>query len=1064
MGRTSHVIASTIQRQVPLGSRVTVFRRDGPQVRGILSEIGRDHVTIEDNSRQITVLLDVVTGWEITNADTRRRPEPDLNPPSTSGVAISTRQNDGIDISKIMIEVDARFRAQLETATIRVSPPNFDSRLPVDLAESARVAWGRIADRYREAVRINELSAKFGRIQPVIRELEMLSAAQPDSATVHSHLAYLYTLSDDERARTHYRKAAFIVDAPIHWLNFSAASLSDTAEVACYGLRRYFGHTPATENISAWYVFMRLVIRFSAYRDLAECVRSNRSMPDSAARLIGETIVFLLNTSDDHTTAAQVATQWLTSNRSDTNTIVPSPSIDEAAGALLQIDRSPTDEYSRVVTYLDACMAQYNRRTPNLTTVSVNRPAISESDNNPARLRTRRSWEQVYREAALAQSEGRTQQARKLFQSAIAKGGGSQVYETFFKMEWSVGDKQRAHSIIRKAIDLFPDNANLYVQYGQSVRRSRRYEAAAEIFRQGMSRQPNSTSLRMALAQTLVQIGSEDSLQEVGHMFRSLDEEGKLQKGNLLYRRFMRLQRNPRVVRALEFFQAASMRADLTRHGRSHNVDIVVDVEQAELNELFGLSGSFLVRCFESAPSPQQIRELTRYVRSGGSEGDLVLSTGRRVAISETLAFISVPNTRAVHDQVMRILSDNQAAIIPLGDAFFQNRVDPSQAIQDVLAQYLGRRNLYDSTQPVSGRRFFGREHLLVQLEDALHSGQFVGVYGLRKIGKTSLVYQLRDKQLRHDAVAYVDLQASIALSTRNCAALYWEVERDLYNRLIGDNPSLADVLRLGRVDRFSSLPDAGTEAPAIFAEDLRTLLDAIVADRAGNVRRIVILLDELERILPLANQPRVDGYLEFFGFLRGLAQTERYRGILACVVVAANAAISERGYWEGRENPVFALYKPFFIPPLPENECYAMIRSLGRGMTVYWDRDATSAVFAETGGHPFLTRMLCSYLTQHQERRPLQVTRRMVEDHVGPFLRDQGNIMEQITELLTTHFPSEARVLEQIAIEDEPPPVTDEELRHLMNYHLIAGDRGGYRVTLNLLHRWLRRRAGLRK
>ena len=224
-----------------------------------------------------------------------------------------------------------------------------------------------------------------------------------------------------------------------------------------------------------------------------------------------------------------------------------------------------------------------------------------------------------------------------------------------------------------------------------------------------------------------------------------------------------------------------------------------------------------------------------------------------------------------------------------------------------------------------------------------------------------------------------------------------------------------------------------------------------------------MILPDELERILTVAGQQGVAGYLEFFSLLRGLAQTERYHGLLSCVVVAANAAISERGYWEGRENPVFALYKSFFVPPLPADECDTMIRNLGKGMSVYWEREATSAVYSETSGHPFLTRTLCSYIARHQNQRPLHVTRRMVDDHIPPFLLDQGNMMEQITELVTTHFPEEARVLQQIAVDKTPARATDETLRHLLSYHLVAVEKGSYRVTLNLLHRWLRRRAGLR-
>ena len=673
-------------------------------------------------------------------------------------------------------------------------------------------------------------------------------------------------------------------------------------------------------------------------------------------------------------------------------------------------------------------------------------------------------WEQLYREAALAYTEGRVRDARELFRRSIDASGGPQVYEALFKMEVQAGSRSQARFVIHEAIERFPESVSLFVLYGHRERALQQYDTAAQVFRQGIEHHTDNAQLRMGLAQSLVQLGTEASLREAGQIFGTLEHEGKLHKRDGLYQRFRMLQRSPRVARVFDFFRAAGMNTGITqRTSASRITDIVVDVEHPELSESFGLSGSFLVRCFHSHPRLVDLKHLTEYLHARGRQDELLLQTGRRVVLDPSLAFIAVPNSNAVHDQVMRILSDNQAAVVPLDDSFLQSRDDPVQSIQGILARYLGRRDLYGSTQPVSGRRFFGRERLLVQLADALHSGQFIGIYGLRKIGKTSLVYQLRDEQLRHDAVAYVDLQASIALSAGSCAPLYWEVERALHSRLSDTHHGLADLLTLGKEERFSSLPDGGAHAQVMFAEDLRAFLEAIVAERAGGINRLVILLDELEWILPVAEQRGVDGYLEFFGLLRGLAQTERYRGLLSCVVVAANAAISERGYWEGRENPVFALYKPFFIPPLPENECDAMIRSLGKGMSVYWDPDATAAVFSETGGHPFLARILCSYIARHQDRRPLQVTQRMVDDHIPPFLRDQGNMMEQITELLKTHFPDEARVLQQIALHEEPEVTSDEALRHLLSYRLITAANNGYRVTFNLLHRWLRRRAGLR-
>ena len=656
-----------------------------------------------------------------------------------------------------------------------------------------------------------------------------------------------------------------------------------------------------------------------------------------------------------------------------------------------------------------------------------------------------RRWEQHYRDAALANTEGRIDDARELFQRAIRDGGGYQVYETYFKMERSYGGPSRARSIIRQAVEVFPDTVEGFVLYGHFERGIGKYESATKVFRKGIARHPENVMLRMGLAQALVQIGTKSSVQEAGHIFSALDTEGKLHKHDMLYQRFMILRRNSRVNGALEFFQAAAMKTGLVRQRNlpPHITDIVVDVERAELTESFGLSGSFLVRCFQSNPRPVHLKYLTEYLRGRGPQEELVLQTGGRVVLNPALAFISVPSTDVVHDQVMRILSENQAAVIPLDDTFFQNRSEPVQSIQRVLSHYLGQRDLYDSTQPVSGRRFFGRERLLVQLVDALHRGRFLGIYGLRKIGKTSLVYQLRDEQLRDDAVAYVDLQASPTLRTRSCDALYWEVECALYGRLSAANNPLANLFRLGKVERFSSLPEGGTKAPVIFAEDIRAFLDAVVANQAGGIGRVVILLDELEQILPVAGQEGVAGYLEFFALLRGLSQTERYQGALSCVVVAANAAISERGYWHGRENPVYALFAPFFIPPLPEGECDEMICSLGKGMSVYWEPEATSAVFSETCGHPFLTRTLCSYIARSQSKRPLRVTRRMVHEHIPPFVRDQGNLMEQITELVKTHFPEEATVLERIALGKSPDGATDETLRHLLGYHLVVAKGG---------------------
>ncbi|MDM8522222.1 hypothetical protein QUF80_02525 [Desulfococcaceae bacterium HSG8] len=398
------------------------------------------------------------------------------------------------------------------------------------------------------------------------------------------------------------------------------------------------------------------------------------------------------------------------------------------------------------------------------------------------------------------------------------------------------------------------------------------------------------------------------------------------------------------------------------------------------------------------------------------------------------------------------------------GEIAVKNEV-PDASYNKPLSRYLGMRDLYSHNLPVSGPGFFGRKRLLTLLTNEIHSGQFLGIYGLRKMGKTSLLYQFRDEKLREEAVAYVDLQSSSSLSSGNCNPLYWELERDLYLRLRECEQEITNLLRLGKFERFSELPaEKEQHSGLIFSEDIRSILDALATRKISSVKRLVIVLDELERILPIGGQPGIEGSLNFFGLLRGLAQTERYRGLLSGIVVAANASISERGYWEGIENPVFALYKPLFLPCFTLEECNEMIVTLGKNMSVCWADDALKTIFAETGGHPFLTRIFCSKIVKQYPARPITVSVEMVKEQIIPFIRTESDKLQQITELLHTHFPQEEKFLNQIALDETPKDIPDEALRHLLGYNLIQSDgKKCYHITIKLLRRWLRRRAGER-
>jgi len=688
--------------------------------------------------------------------------------------------------------------------------------------------------------------------------------------------------------------------------------------------------------------------------------------------------------------------------------------------------------------------------------------------NKVASIKDTDKVKELYAKAAIAHTEGKYDEAKKYFHEAIHRGAGPEIFVAYFKMCRQLGWVQEARQVIKQAIASYPKNSQLYDLYGQMERRKNNFESAEKIFREGLKQVGENQQLLNGLAQVLMSKGDAASIEEAGKVYKRLEKREKFNKNDPFYLRFKAFERSHLVGLTYDFFTSANMRVNIAgrRDLPKYITDLIIEVDDPVLKESFNIHGAYLARCFQKQPTPREVYELKNYLTSLTSQSSIgLIGGGKEIIPNNTIALIITSDTNSIRDLVMSILGDNREAIIPISQKELEQKDNALQVILDLFRQYLGQRDLYDSVLPVSGRKFFGRENIIYQLVDLIYQGNFIGIFGLRKIGKTSLIYQLRDEKLREEAVCYVDLQSGIAQEVNSFAPIYWELERDLYKRLVFRYPELHQVLRLGQVERFSDIPNKGKECGLIFDEDIRLFLDGVVEKKYPQVNKLIIILDELEKVLPVGNQPGVDGYIEFFGKLRGLAQTERYRGYISSIVAAANAAINDQGYWEGRENPVFSFYKPVYLSTFEYEECREMIESLGKGMSVYWEEDAIKAVFEETAGHPFLTRVFCSRITKANPTRPLNITKQIVHEQLSCFIRDESNKMEQIIELLRTNFPEEERILEKIALDElnDISYLDEESIYHLLSYGLISEENGKFRIRLNILKRWIRRRAGIK-
>jgi len=128
---------------------------------------------------------------------------------------------------------------------------------------------------------------------------------------------------------------------------------------------------------------------------------------------------------------------------------------------------------------------------------------------------------------------------------------------------------------------------------------------------------------------------------------------------------------------------------------------------------------------------------------------------------------------------------------------------------------------------------------------------------------------------------------------------------------------------------------------------------------------KVILLLDEAEHLVPSPTENK-DGFLgfhEFMGTIRGISQQH---GFLVSMIVSSRPEISRIDTWKGQNNPGFQYYKEVFLSSFSEDGCNQMICDIGAQMGLIYTEESLSRIYYETGGHPYVTRQLCSLIAHN--------------------------------------------------------------------------------------------------
>jgi hypothetical protein len=157
----------------------------------------------------------------------------------------------------------------------------------------------------------------------------------------------------------------------------------------------------------------------------------------------------------------------------------------------------------------------------------------------------------------------------------------------------------------------------------------------------------------------------------------------------------------------------------------------------------------------------------------------------------------------------------------------------------------------------VTDKDFCGRTEAVKQIQQHMDGGQNVVVYGERRVGKTSLIFEAIRRKRSHRALR-LDLMNIKSIDTlcRKFISALGEMEQHagFLEKFIRSIPALRPTVT---IDPLTGMPTFGVDAAvALSASNLQQIIGLVKS--AYHRKRLVVVIDEFQSVLDLENSQEV--------------------------------------------------------------------------------------------------------------------------------------------------------------------------------------------------------------
>jgi hypothetical protein len=121
-----------------------------------------------------------------------------------------------------------------------------------------------------------------------------------------------------------------------------------------------------------------------------------------------------------------------------------------------------------------------------------------------------------------------------------------------------------------------------------------------------------------------------------------------------------------------------------------------------------------------------------------------------------------------------------------------------------------------------------------------------------------------------------------------------------------------------------------------------------------------------------------------------------------------------ERGYFYGRENPLFSWAKAYYIAPMSKAEITDLTREVGRRMYLNWSSDALDRLYEISDGNVYIQRTLAAQIVRSlEEGADRSLTAAHVDRGARVWVRESSQTIAEMLASARRHYPDEVEMLE---------------------------------------------------